>query len=312
MNKEEIYNYCKNELYIKNIKINEKMSKHTSFKIGGNADIFIKIENIDEIAKILKFSHENKINVTIIGNGTNILVKDNGIRGIVLKIDLKNIKINKQNQENNNSILKITVGAGVVLSALSQKLLKESISGLEFASGIPGTIGGAIRMNAGAYGGEFKDLVYETKCMDYDGNIIILDNEQQKFSYRNSIFSTKKLIILETILILKIEKNSNIIKQKMEEYLNSRKLKQPITMPSAGSTFKRGENYITAKLIDECGLKGFQIGGAKVSEKHAGFVINSDNATAKDVIDLIKYIKEKVNEKYGIKIKEEIRIVGEE
>lgn len=307
MNKEEIYNYCVENLKCSDIKKDEPMSKHTSFKIGGNADIFIKISNIEELKLILKFIKENKINLTIIGNGTNILVKDKGIRGIVLKPDFKNINIEKID----NQKVKVCAGAGVSLGMLAQKLLKECISGFEFASGIPGTIGGAVRMNAGAYGGEFKDIITLTKCIDEDGNIIILDNNQQEFSYRHSIFMSKKMIILESELLLNLENNSEEIAKKMNEYLESRKSKQPINLPNAGSTFKRGEDYITAKLIDECGLKGFSIGGAQVSNIHAGFVVNKGNATAEDVINLIEYVKKKVYEKFNKEIKLEIEVLGE-
>lgn len=307
MNKEEIYNYCVEKLKCSDIKKDEPMSKHTTFKIGGNAEIFIKISNIEELKLILKFIKENKINLTIIGNGSNILVKDKGIRGIVLKPDFKNIKIEKID----NKKAKVYAGAGVSLGMLAQKLLKECISGFEFASGIPGTIGGAVRMNAGAYGGEFKDIVVSTKCIDEDGNIITLDNNQQEFSYRHSTFMSKRLIILETTLLLNLENNSEEIAKKMNEYLESRKSKQPINMPNAGSTFKRGEDYITAKLIDECGLKGFSIGGAQISNIHAGFIVNKGNATAEDVLNLIEYVKKKVYEKFNKEIKLEIEVLGE-
>lgn len=307
MQKEEIYSYCKDKLKISNIKMDEPMNMHTSFKIGGNADIFIKVSNIEELKLILKFIKENNIKLTIIGNGSNILVKDNGIRGIVLKLNFKDISIEKTNDKK----VKVCAGAGVSLGMLAQKLLKECVSGFEFASGIPGTIGGAVRMNAGAYGGEFKDIVISTKCIDEDGNIIILNNEDQEFSYRHSAFMNKKLIILESELLLNLENDSNEIEKKMNENLESRKSKQPINMPNAGSTFKRGEDYITAKLIDECGLKGFSIGGAQVSNIHAGFVVNKGNATADDVLKLVEYVKKNVYEKFNKEIKLEIEVLGE-
>ncbi len=284
----------------------EPMKKHTSFKIGGTADQFVKVTNEEELKEAIKYAKDKKLKITIIGNGSNLLVLDKGIRGLVIKIDIQKLEI-----ERKEKYAKITVGSGYKTMALGIKLMNENLSGFEELSGIPGTIGGAIFMNAGAYGKEIKDINISTKCMDYDGEIFELSNKEQEFEYRSSVFNKKDYIILETKLRLEYGKKEEI-KKKMDEYLSSRKEKQPIEYPSAGSTFKRQEGVITAKLIDECGLKGFQIGGAKVSEKHAGFVINSDNATAKDVIDLIKYIKEKVNEKYGIKIKEEIRIVGEE
>lgn len=307
MQKEEIYSYCKDKLKISNIKMDEKMAMHTSFKIGGNADIFIKVSNIEELKLILKFIKENNIKLTIIGNGSNILVKDNGIRGIVLKLDFKDISIEKTNDKK----VKVRAGAGVSLGMLAQKLLKECISGFEFASGIPGTIGGAVRMNAGAYGGEFKDIVTATKCIDEDGNIIILNKEEQEFSYRHSTFMNKKLIILESELLLNLENDPDEIAKKMNENLESRKSKQPINMPNAGSTFKRGEDYITAKLIDECGLKGFSIGGAQVSNIHAGFVVNKGNATADDVLKLVEHVKKNVYEKFNKEIKLEIEVLGE-
>ena len=284
----------------------EPMKKYTSFKIGGTADEFIKVKDEQELKEALKYAKNKNLKITIIGNGSNLLVLDKGIRGIVIKIDIQKLEIEKKEK-----YAEITVGSGYKTMALGIKLMNEGISGFEELSGIPGTIGGAIFMNAGAYGKEIKDINISTICMDYDGKIFELSNKEQEFEYRSSIFNKKDYIILETKLKLEYGEKEEI-KKKMDEYLSSRKEKQPIEYPSAGSTFKRQEGVITAKLIDECGLKGFQIGGAKVSEKHAGFIINYNNAKAKDVIDLIKYVKEKVYEKYGIKIKEEIRIVGEE
>lgn len=228
---------------------NELMSKHTSFKVGGMADIFINARTEQDIKSILEYANKNEIPITVIGNGSNLLVRDGGIRGIVLRIDIQDFNIDQINDE-----YIITVGAGVKNGFVAQKLLIEEIEGFEFAAGIPGSIGGAIRMNAGAHGGEMKDIVSETKCMDMNGNIKILSNEEQKFEYRNSIFSSNQYIILSTKLKLKkgIYKE---IKAKMDEYGEWRKEHQPLEYPSAGSTFKRGTDFITAKLIDECGLK---------------------------------------------------------
>ena len=295
-----------------NILRDESMKKHTSFKIGGIADFFIKIKEIDEIKYVLNICKENNIPLRVVGNGTNLLVKDEGIRGIVLKIEIHDIKfedkheINASVKENN---VKVIVGSGVPLAKLAQILLKKSITGFEFASGIPGTIGGAVRMNAGAYGSEFKDIVVETTCMDYNGKIFTLNNKEQKFEYRKSVFQSEKYIILQSNLLLKHSENAEIIKEKMEEYKNSRREKQPIEFPSAGSTFKRGTDFITAKLIDECGLKGYSIGGAQVSTKHAGFIINTGNATAKDVLELVEFVKNKVLEKFGKKIELESEVI---
>lgn len=312
------------------IHMNEPMSKHTSFKVGGNADIFIKIKNLDELKYVIKEARKTNNHITIIGNGSNVLVKDKGIRGFVLNIDFTNISIT---EAEDNSVI-VTAGAGVKLASLAHELMNKGISGFEFASGIPGTIGGAIKMNAGAYGAEMKDIVISTKCLDlkeYDRlsdktyiddieieeilkkskkpEIVELSNKEQEFSYRNSVFQNKRYVILETTLKLKHGKTEEI-KEKMEELSKSRKEKQP-NFPSAGSTFKRGDNYITAKLIDECGLKGKQIGGAKVSEKHAGFIINTGDATAQNIIDLINYVKEEVLKKTGKVISLEIEIIGE-
>lgn len=326
MDKSRIKDFLTKEIPVEQVFIDELMKKHTSFKIGGTADIFVRVKTIKELKHVIKIAKKENIYLTIIGNGSNVLVKDNGIRGIVVKLDLDYISIN-------NNV--VTVGAGVKLGELAQKLLKEQITGFEFAAGIPGTIGGAVRMNAGAYGGEMKDIIIETKCLDLEEyerkiekiniddieiiqkdeitktpEILVLDNKHQEFSYRHSIFMQRKYIILETKL--KLHKgNYEEIKAKMDEHMNSRKEKQPINMPSAGSTFKRGTDYITAQLIDECGLKGYSIGDAQVSEKHAGFIINKGNATAEDVINLIGHVQKIVYEKTGKHIELEIEIIGE-
>ena len=291
----------KSKLNKENLYYDEPMAKHTSFKIGGPADVFIKVDNIEELKETLDLSKKNQIPLTIIGNGSNLLVTDKGIRGITAKdIEIKN--------ENNKQIIK--VDAGVPVGLLAQKLLKEEITGFEELSGIPGTIGGAVIMNAGAHGKELKDILKKVTAMDYNGNIYEFTNEECQFSYRNSRFQKEKHIILQATLELE-KGNSTEIKEKMDEYMQFRKEKQPIEYPNAGSTFKRGEDFVTAKLIDEAGLKGYKIGGAQVSEKHAGFIVNVDNATAKDVIELTDYIKEKIKEKFGKKINLEIQIIGE-
>jgi len=285
----------------------EPMKKHTSFKIGGNADIFIKVNSTENLIEVLNITKQNNVPFYIIGNGSNLLVKDNGIRGIVIQLDMQNYSIE---EEKDNYI--VTIEAGVKLAMLAQKLLQKEIAGFEFASGIPGTIGGAIRMNAGAYGSEFKDIVLSTKYLDSETNEIKeLTNEQQEFTYRKSIFCKQKnYIILETKLELS-RGNRQEISDKMQDYSTQRKTKQPINFPSAGSTFKRAEGYITAKLIDECGLKGYSVGDAQVSELHAGFVINKGRATAADVLTLVEQIKQKVYEKFKVDIELEIEVIGE-
>ncbi len=287
------------------IKYDEPMSKHTSFKTGGNADYFVIAKDEQDIKEAIEFAKKKKISVYIMGNGSNLLVTDKGVRGLVLKIELDSIKIFEIGKD-----IIVTAGAGVKIMALAQELKNNSVTGFEELSGIPGTIGGANRMNAGSYGKEMKDIIIETKCMDYEGNIIILKNEEQEFDYRRSIFKNSKYIILEVKLkLLKGKKEE--IQAKMESLATERKAKQPLEYPSAGSTFKRGKDYITAKLIDETGLKGYKIGGAQISEKHAGFIINTGNATTKDILDLIEYTKNKVHEKFGVNLEEEVEIIGE-
>ncbi len=295
----EIYKQLLETINKENILLNEPMSKHTSFKTGGNAKFFVKAYSIIEIKKVLKVVKENKVPLFILGNGTNLLVKDEGFDGIVLQIKLDNINI-----EDNI----VTVDAGVKNAILSNKILEKSLTGFEFASGIPGTIGGTIKMNAGAYGNEMKDIVQEVTYIDFDGNINTISNEQCKFEYRNSIFFKLNCVILQTKLKLE-QGNKEEIRNKIKELAIQRKEKQPLEYPNAGSTFKRGEDFITAKVIDECGLKGYSIGGAEVSQKHAGFIINKNNATSQDILDLIKYVQNKVKEKTGKEIKLEIEVI---
>lgn len=288
------------------IKYNEPMAKHTSFKIGGPAQCFINAESVEEIKQICKVASKNDINLTIIGNGSNLLVTDNGINGIVVKVNIKKFEL-----EFSNDDVSLIVGAGNKLGEIAQKLLRNEITGFEFAAGIPGTIGGAVRMNAGVYGKEMKDIVETVKCMDYDGNIYEKSNKDLEFEYRKSMFAKNKFIILEAKL--KLQKgNAQYIKDKMLEFEQSRKQKQPLEFPSAGSTFKRGTDFITAKLIDDAGLKGYRVGGAMVSTKHAGFVVNENNATAQDVLNLVKHIKQEVYKKFNKKIELEIQVIGEE
>lgn len=242
------------------------------------------------------------VKVTVIGNGSNVLVTDKGIRGIVVKIDFN--KIEKENEM-------LIVGAGVLLSKLAKVALNEELTGIEFASGIPGNFGGAIYMNAGAYGSQIGDKIIETTYIDEKLEIKTITKEEQEFSYRKSKFQKQNWIILNGKIQLE-KGNKEEIKKTMEEYSKNRREKQPLNMPNAGSIFKRGEGFITAKLIDECGLKGYNIGDAEVSNLHAGFIVNKGNATAQNVLDLIKYIQVKVKEKFKVNIETEIRILGEE
>ena len=284
------------------IYFDEPMKKHTTFKIGGCADCLIKVDNIEDLQAIVDFSNKNNIPLTVMGNGSNVLVLDGGIRGIVVKINIQKLEINENT---------VTVGAGNKNIEIAQELLKHELTGFEELAGIPGTIGGAIRMNAGAHGKEIKEVVQTVTVMDNDGNIKQMQNDEMKFEYRNSIISKEKLIVLEATM--KLQKgNKEEIQGKMKEYASWRKEKQPLEYPNGGSTFKRGEGFVTAALIDECGLKGYKIGGAEVSTKHAGFVVNTGDATAKDVIELTNYIKEKVYEKFQKNIELEIEVLGVE
>ncbi len=305
MNIEKIKKDLENKLSFSKIILQEDMKKHTSFKIGGKADIFIEAENLNDIIYIIKYTKENEIPVTVIGNGSNLLVKDNGIRGIVLSIATSNFLI-RESEEN----IEVEADAGVKLGFLGGILLQQEIEGFEFAAGIPGTIGGAIRMNAGAFGKEFKDIVKQVTYIDENGEIHTIEGTNSQFSYRHSRFIESKEIIISCVLKLK-KGNKQEIQEKMLSYANTRKEKQPLEMPSAGSTFKRGTNFITAQLIDEAGLKGYTIGGAQVSTKHAGFVVNTGNATAEDVLKLTEHITKVIYEKFGKVVELEVEIVGE-
>lgn len=287
------------------IYVDEPMKQHTSYKVGGLADIFIKVETIEDLKYILELANKEKQELHIIGNGTNLLVKDNGIRGITLKINFKEIKINEKEE-----YTEIEAGSGTSIASLSKTALENSLTGLEFACGIPASVGGAVRMNAGAYGSEMKDIVQSTTYMDLQGNIHTINLQEHEFEYRNSIFSKLDVIILKSTIRLK-NGDKQEIKEKMEELQKQRKEKQPINMPSAGSVFKRQIGVITAKLIDDAGLKGYTIGGAQVSKLHAGFIVNTGNATANDILELIEYIKKQIYEKFEVKIEEEIQVIGE-
>ena len=287
------------------VKKDELMSKHTSFRIGGPADIWIKVKDIEELKYIVNYANKNDIELNIIGNGSNTLVKDKGIRGITVCPCFEDIDIKWK-----NDIAIVNVGSGVKLPVLANELLKNEIEGFEFASGIPGSIGGAIRMNAGAYGGEMKQIVDSVTFVDEKGDVVTLKNEDINFSYRYSRFKEKKEIITNVTFKL-CKGNTKEIKEKMDD-LNGRRIeKQPLNMPSGGSTFKRGNGFITSQIIDEAGLKGYKIGGAQVSEKHAGFIVNTGNATAEDVLNLVDYVIKVIYEKYGKILEPEIEVIGE-
>ncbi|MDK2799723.1 MAG: UDP-N-acetylmuramate dehydrogenase [Clostridiales bacterium] len=285
------------------ILLDEPMKNHTSFKIGGCADIVVLPENSEQLAKLIKLSNQQKVKYLIMGNGSNLLVTDKGIRGMVIKTYncLNKIKVDGNYIESES---------GVLLSKLANMALQNGLTGLEFASGIPGTVGGAVVMNAGAYGGEMKDVVIETKYIDEKGNINIITGEQHGFGYRTSIFQRTNKIIVNSKFKLKYG-DKNKIKEEMDDLNKRRRDKQPLEMPSAGSIFRRPEGYYAGKLIQDSGLAGYSIGGAQVSPKHCGFIVNTGNATAQDVLQLIKHIQETVKSKFGVELQTEVKVVGE-
>ena len=304
MNKEFIYRQLLNILDEESIKVDELMKKHITFKVGGPADFLVKPKTEEELRKVIKFAKEENIPFLVIGNGSNLLVKDGGIRGIVIELS-----DNFNNYEIEGNIIKSQSGA--LLSILGRNAMKNSLSGFEFAAGIPGTLGGALAMNAGAYGGEMKQVVKSVRLMDTEGNIFELSNEEMEFEYRKSLLSTKDYIVLSAVIELQ-EGNMDKIKETMADYSNKRVTKQPLNLPSAGSTFKRPEGHFAAKLIDDCGLRGLTLRGAQVSDKHCGFVVNMGDANAKDILDLMFIVKSTVNEKFGIMLEEEVKILGED
>ncbi|MCQ4697904.1 UDP-N-acetylmuramate dehydrogenase [Paeniclostridium sordellii] len=304
MNKEFIYKNLLNILDKEGIYLNEPMKNHISFKVGGPADFLLKPKTEDEIKKLIEFLKNKNIPYIVIGNGSNLLVKDGGIRGVVIKIA---DNFNKFEIEDT----KVVAQSGALLSFMGKAILNKSLTGFEFAAGIPGTLGGAIAMNAGAYGGEMKDIVKSVRLMDSKGNIIELSNKEMEFEYRRSLISKSDYIVLSAIMELK-EGNFDEIKGYMKELTKSRVTKQPLNLPSAGSTFKRPEGHFAAKLIEDSGLKGLTLGGARVSDKHSGFVVNIGDAKAKDIIELINVVKSTVYSKFGVMLEEEVKILGDE
>lgn len=278
----------------------EPMRNHTSFKIGGPADIFVSPRTEDEVIEALSFLKENDIPFTVIGNGSNLLVSDKGIRGCVISLGKNFTSL---------SCIDDTIysSSGTLLSRIANLAYENSLTGFEFASGIPGSLGGAIVMNAGAYGGEMKDVVVTTKYIDTDGSIKKCTRTEHEFLYRKSRFGNGEIILSSSLKLKKGSKEE--IKETMNDLAGRRKDKQPLEYPSAGSTFKRPEGYFAAKLIDDAGLRGFGIGGAMVSDKHCGFVINKGDATFDDVVRLISHIQSVVFEKFGVSLEPEVKII---
>lgn len=284
------------------IRLNEPMSAHTTFKTGGFADVMLLPSSAREIKDAIAVCTENDIPYFVVGNGSNLLVGDKGIRGVVIKIgrDFSSVSIDG---------CVITAQAGALLSAVSNAALKEGLTGMEFAAGIPGTTGGGVCMNAGAYGGELKDIIGSVTVIK-DGEILSLTNEQAGFEYRSSRIMREKMLVLEAVFELK-KGNVGEIKAAMDDFAQRRRSKQPLDKPSAGSTFKRPEGHFAGRLIENSGLCGFAIGGAQVSEKHCGFVINRGGATSNDILSLIKAVQDKVYADSGIMLEPEVRMIGE-
>lgn len=278
---------------------NEPMKNYTTFRIGGNADILVKPKTYEQIKEVIHLCKAYEVPYYVLGNGSNLLVSDEGYRGVILHVShqLSDIKV-----EGN----RITAEAGAILSKVATVAMENNLTGLEFAHGIPGTLGGAVVMNAGAYDGEMKNVLISCDVMDEKGNVITLSKDELELGYRTSIIQKKHYIVLSATMTLKKGEKEKI-KAYMKELMLRRKEKQPLDKPSAGSTFKRPEGYFAGKLIMDSGLKGYQIGGAKVSEKHCGFIVNAGNATCKDVEDLIGYVQKTVKNKFNVELEPEVK-----
>ena len=300
LNLQEIFADCT----AKELLINEPMSKHTSFKIGGPADVIALPANEEELQALLKRAKDNGIPVTLIGNGSNLLVRDKGIRGLVIKLGNMLCKIEAEGE-------RLSFGSGVSLAMASRKAADLELTGMEFAVGIPGSIGGAVYMNAGAYDGEMSKVVESVRVIDTNGDLMLLKAEQLEFAYRKTKLQKSGLIVTE--VNLKLEPGcKDDITSKMADFSHRRISKQPLELPSAGSMFKRPVGYFAGTIIEQTGLKGYTVGGAQVSEKHAGFVVNVGGATAADVLQLIKDVQDKVFSAHGVQLEPEVLVLGEE
>lgn len=298
----EVYKRIQSLIDENRIFTNEPLKEHTYFKIGGPAKILVKVNNVDEIKRLINLCRDENVQYYVIGNGTNILVPDEGLDAVIIKIaeDYNDYRI----QGN-----KVYVQAGMLLSTLSKKIAKASLTGFEFASGIPGTVGGAIYMNAGAYGGEMKDIIEYAQILDDKGNIRKIMNKDLELGYRKSIISKKNYVVLSVCFRLQ-KGNTKKIMDRIKVLDEKRISKQPINLPSAGSTFKRPEGYYAGKLIDDAGLRGFRYKDAQVSDKHCGFVVNRGQATCDDVLQLIEMVKKIVFDKFNVTLEREVRILG--
>lgn len=283
--------------------LNEPMKNHTTFRVGGPADYYAVPKNGEEVKKIIALCKEANMPYYILGNGSNLLVGDKGYRGVVIQIYKE---MNEIVVEGN----KIKVQAGALLSRIGNIALNAGLTGFEFAAGIPGAIGGAVVMNAGAYGGEMKDILEDVTVLTPEGEMLNLKNEELELGYRTSAVAKNGYIVLGATIVLE-PGDKEEIKAKMDELRVQRTTKQPLEYPSAGSTFKRPEGYFAGKLIQDAGLRGFQVGGAQVSEKHCGFVINKENATAADIVELMNQVSAIVKEKFGVELEPEVKRLGE-
>lgn len=298
-----MYEYIKTVIPQERILFHEPMSKHTTFRAGGEAECLIMIQDEEELAKLIPFLRRIEQEYFILGNGSNLLVGDKGYRGIVLKLGGQMEQIHVEGT-------RITAKAGALLSKVAAAAKENSLTGLEFAAGIPGSIGGAVVMNAGAYDGEMKMVVESVRGMDRDGEILTLDNDTMEFGYRTSAIKYRPIIVLEVVLQL-AEGNQDKIGGRMEELAQLRRSKQPLEYPSAGSTFKRPEGYYAGKLIMDAGMRGYRIGGAQVSDKHCGFIINTGKATAADIREVIEEVQERVKERFHVSLEPEVVFLGD-
>lgn len=285
-----------------NVLLEEPMWKHTTFKVGGNAAYFVTPENAEGVKHTVRLCRENHVPYYVVGNGSNLLVSDEGFSGVILQICSK---MNDCEVEEGKAVAQ----AGVLLTKVANQVSKAGYTGMEFAVGIPGTVGGAVAMNAGAYGGEIKDVIKRALVLTEEGEIVRLNREELKLGYRSSAVTAQEYIVLEAEF--QLEKGiMEEIQAVCDKNMKARVEKQPLEYPSAGSTFKRPEGYFAGKLIMDAGLRGFTVGGAQVSEKHCGFVINKGNATAKDVADLIAQVQEKVQKTFGVTLETEVKMIG--
>ena len=281
----------------------EPMNQHTTFRVGGEAECFITIQQEEELVKLIPYLNQIERDYFILGNGSNLLVGDKGYRGIVLKFD-------GSMEEIRTDGTLITAKAGATLAKVAAAAKENGLTGLEFAAGIPGTIGGGVVMNAGAYDGEMKQVVETVRVIDREGEITTLDNDTMEFGYRTSIIKNRPYIVLEVVLRL-AEGDPEQIGAKMEELAEQRRNKQPLEYASAGSTFKRPEGYYAGKLIMEAGMRGYRIGGAQVSNKHCGFIINTGKATAADIKEVIEEVQERVKERFHVSLEPEVVFLGD-